>query len=150
MTNVHQFTGGRMTDAQYEKERTELRETYGDNRRQAGVRWEQELAKLFARTGWTTEELAAKEGKTYNFVMKQLRFGRFLNFGTTVPNVESLLSNLPERRFRRYWQRTCDGSGTRKSYNERQRFTEVQRLLVEESDVVLRQKNKLQRGSITR
>jgi hypothetical protein len=51
----------RMPEEVYERERTRLREIYGDSSKEAGARFEQELAKLFYRSGWTQEELAKKE-----------------------------------------------------------------------------------------
>jgi hypothetical protein len=53
-------------------------------------------------SGWTQEQLAKKEGKTIAWVAYRLRFGRFLNFSTTVENRQTLPSNLTERRFRSY------------------------------------------------
>lgn len=50
-----------------------------------------------------------------------MRFGRFLGFIATGYKSE----NLPERRFRSYWERT---QGT----NERQRFIQVSRLMEED------------------
>jgi hypothetical protein len=69
----------------------------------------------FHHTGWTQDELAKKEGKSQPWITVRLRFGRFLEFITTVINAQPLPSNLTERRFRSYWERT---SGD----NERQRF----------------------------
>jgi hypothetical protein len=133
-------TGGRMTDAQYEQERTELRQTYGESRQQAGARWEQELAKLFARSEWTQEALAKKEGKDRSYIGKLLQFGRFLNFVATATNAGNVLNNLSASRFRKYWISTGDGS---KDYNERQRFIEVKRLLTDEPDPIIRSKHRL-------
>ena len=70
----------RLTPEEYEQERLSLRETYGDSKRGAGVRYEQELARLFARSGWTQEELAKKEGRSQNYVSAHLCFGRFVKF----------------------------------------------------------------------
>jgi len=57
---------------------------------------------LFARSGWTQEELAKKEHKS--------RFGWFLIFFTNVNNAENSPLNLTERRFRDYWER-LDAAG---------------------------------------
>ena len=53
-----------------------------------------------------------------------MRFGRFLDFITTVINSENAHSKLIERKFRGYWKRT-DKTET----NERIRFREVLRLI---------------------
>lgn len=121
----------RMSEAQYDRERAALRETYGDNSKEAGAKRDQALALLFARSKWTQEELAKKEGKSQTHLAKMLRFGRFLSFSSTElkpenRNSDAILSakNLTERKFRDYWSRT-EGS------NERQRFVEVQKLMAE-------------------
>jgi hypothetical protein len=106
--------------------------------RWAGILWEQELARLFVRSGWTQEQLAAKEHKSQKWIDFYVRFGRFLTFSTTVlnpwisrltlfgrfldfapmgANAETLPNNLSERRFRAYWERSEKAGG-----NERQRF----------------------------
>jgi hypothetical protein len=119
---VNQMPGAlanRMSDAEFERAREELRERYGDNRAEAGNRYEQELAKLFWRSGWTQEELAAKEGKSRQWITQRLVFGRFLEFATMVAGAQNLPKNLSERYFRGFW------SQTDKDDNERQRFTAV-------------------------
>lgn len=121
------FRPNHMTAAEYEAERAKLRETYGDNRQEAGARFEQELARLFYRSGWTQEELAAREstllGKKVDrsYIARRLLFGRFLDF---VPSGHNLPTALTERRFRDYWERTDKDEG-----NERIRFGEVVKLL---------------------
>jgi hypothetical protein len=112
-----------MTAAEYDAERAKL----ADQRKHAGARFDQELAKLFLHSGWTQDELAKREGKGQTWVNYNLRFGSFLRFITTVINPESLPSNLTERRFRGYWEQTEKESG-----NERQRFIAVQKLIAEE------------------
>lgn len=109
----------RMSDDEFEREREELRERYGDNRTEAGNRYEQELAKLFWRSGWTQEELAAKEGKSRPYIAQKLIFGRFLGFVASATSAENLPKNLSEGYFRKFW------SQTDKDDNERQRFTAV-------------------------
>lgn len=126
---------GRMTVADYERERAALRETYGENSTEAAAKRDQALAKLFYRSGWTQEELADKESKSPQWISYRVRFGRFLQFSTTVEKFETLPSNLTERRFRSYWERTEKSEG-----NERARFLSVARLMQE--DTVLRQKNR--------
>jgi len=70
------------------------------------VRWEQELAGLFHRSGWTQGELAKKESKTHQWVAYRMRFGRFLNFATAVANPEFMPPGLAERAFRDLWEQT--------------------------------------------
>jgi hypothetical protein len=76
------------------------------------VRWEQKLALLFVRSGWTQEELAKREGKSRQWIEKYVRFGAFLTFATTVANPETLPISLTEGRFRTYWDATdkCGGN----------------------------------------
>jgi hypothetical protein len=108
-----------MTDADYDRERAVLRETYGANKTEAGARFEQELARLFYRSGWTQEALAKKEGKSQRWVSYALLFGRFLDFSTSGAN-GPIPANLTERRFRSFWERTDKEEG-----NERIRFKQV-------------------------
>ena len=51
-----------MSDYEYDAERARLRETYGDTAEEAGVKFEQALARLFHRSGWTQQKLADKRG----------------------------------------------------------------------------------------
>jgi hypothetical protein len=110
----------RMTEAEYDAERARL----GNSRKDAGDRWEQELARLFAKSGWTQEDLAKKEGKGRTWVVQRLCFGRFLNFVANATNPVPLPRNLTEGRFRKYWDNAdpCDG-------NERQRFALVDKAI---------------------
>lgn len=98
--------------------------TSGDNSpKQAGIRFEQALAQLFYRSGWTQEQLAQEEGKNRTRITQMLQFGRFLNFVTTGNNLpKDQFSKLSERSFRHFWARTEPGG------NERIRFLEVNRL----------------------
>jgi len=121
----------RMTEAEYEAERAKLRATYGDSSTEAAAKRDQAMALLFARSNWTQEELAAKECKSQKWVDFRLRFGRFLNFSTTVLNPESLPTNLTEGRFRKYWEEADKFSG-----NERMRFAAVQKAMRENLAVV--------------
>ncbi len=118
---------GHMTEAEFDLERKKLRELYGDSSTEAGAKRDQALAVLFYKSGWTQEELAEKEAKTRQWVAYRLRFGRFLNFATAVANPESLPKNLNEWRFRSYWDRT-----EKTDTNERTRFREVSRLILED------------------
>jgi hypothetical protein len=113
--------GVRMTEAEYDAARAEL----APDKAAAGIRWEQQLASLFYRSGWTQDELAKKEGKGKSWIAQRLVFGRFLAFAANSTMVE----NLTERRFRDYWDRTAEhGSG-----NERMRFKAVLDLMQSET-----------------
>lgn len=114
----------RMSDAEYEAERAKLRELYGESSTEAAAKRDQAMAILFYRSGWTQEELAKKEEKTQQWVALRIRFGRFLNFTTTVVNSDSLPKNLTERRFRSYWEQT-----NKAETNERIRFQAVIKML---------------------
>jgi len=123
---------GRMTEAEYDRERARLREVYGDTRQAAGARFEQELAKLYHSTGWSQDKIAQKEGKSQSIINRWLRFGRFLEFMPARHNLTNLPNNLTEWRFRSYWARVPDTFGG----NERQRFTAIARLMDEELGLV--------------
>lgn len=112
--------GRRMTDDEFDAEFQKIMATYGNSRKEAGDRWEQELAKFLYRSGWTQEKLAEKIGHTQSYIAKMLRFGRYLNFSPVGLNPGS----LNERQFRRAWEESPDFGG-----NERQRFMAVQEAL---------------------
>ena len=124
----------RMSEADFERERARLRALYGDSSAEAAAKRDQAMADLFWRSGWTQEDLAAKEGQTQQWVSYRLRFGRFLNFTTGVVNLESLPNNLSEGQFRRYW------SQTDRNLDERFRFQDVLELM--RKDLTVRQKNR--------
>lgn len=105
-----------MTEAEYRAERARR----GNSRKDAGDRWEQDLARLFAKSGWTQEDLAKVEGKGQTWINYRLRFGRFLSFITNEINAVPPPTNLTEGRFRKYWE-NADACGG----NERQRFALV-------------------------
>lgn len=128
----------RMNEAQYDTERAELRETYGTSSREASAKRDQALATLFYRSGWTQEELAKKEGKSQDWVSLRVRFGRFLNFTTTVVSSEIVPNNLSEGKFRSFWAQTD-------APDERDRFHEVIKALQRET--LIRQSNRPKIGS---
>jgi hypothetical protein len=73
-----------------------LRELYDESSVEAAAKRDQALAQLFARSGWTQEELARKESKTQQWVAYRIRFGRFLHFITAVIKTDSLPANLKD------------------------------------------------------
>lgn len=111
---------GRMTETAYLAARDALRATYGDTAVERTGLFDQELARLFYRSGWTQEQLATAEGKSQKWVSRRLLFGRFLGFIPTGIFPKS----LTERRFLGYWER-IDKTET----NERVRFLAVQQLM---------------------
>lgn len=117
--------GGRMSEAEYDVERAQL----APDKAAAGIRWEQALALLFYRSGWTQDELAKKEGKSKSSIGRSVIFGRFLALIAKSPVGEK----LTERRFREYWERTTS------SPNERIRFRAVLDLM--EADEPVRQRH---------
>lgn len=119
MSTVVPIPSGRMTEAEYKAERDKLPQ----DRDEAGAWFEQELALLFYRSGWTQQELAKKEGESQQYISYQLCFGRFLNFTTMVVKADFLPRNLTERKFRKYWEQTDTHQ------NERARFAEIIRAM---------------------
>lgn len=116
------LTSTQMTEAEFDAKRQEL-----GHRKHTGARWDQELARLYARSGWTQERLAKKEKVTHQRISQWQLFGRFLEFATTVAKSEIPLLGLTEGRFRSCWAMAFGAS------NERERFREVSRLLIEDS-----------------
>lgn len=80
------------------------------------------MAQLFFQSGWTQEELAAKEGKSRVWAQRQLCLGRFLDFSANVPN-GNILQNLTERGFRKFWEQTDASS-------ELRRFQQVKDMII--------------------
>jgi transcriptional regulator with XRE-family HTH domain len=128
----------RMTADEYEQERTQLRALYGASSAAAAAKRDQALALLFYRSGWTQEELAEKERMSQTWVNFRLRFGRFLNFITTVIKSDSLPNNLTEGRFRSFWEQT-DKAET----NERIRFRMVQQLMADHTVLINPRRKKI-------
>lgn len=112
------FKKNRMSERDYETHRQHIREIYGDSKNEAGIRWEQALATLMWQSGWSQEELAAKEGKAQSWVNYRVRFGRFL---TLYSGKISSGDNLTERRFRQYWDSTTG--------NDNRRFSQIAEMI---------------------
>jgi transcriptional regulator with XRE-family HTH domain len=106
----------RMTEAEYDAERGRLRDLYGESSAEAAAKRDQAMALLFARSNWTQEELAAKEGKSPQYIARRLKFGQFLNFSPIGESAEKLPPNLTEGRFRGYWAKTNKADNDRKRY----------------------------------
>jgi hypothetical protein len=122
-----------MTEADYDAERARIRETYGDSEEEAGARWQQELARLFYRSGWTQQKLAEKEGKKQQWIARQVKFGQFLDFTPIGVNTK-IGPAITEGAFRDCWDKT-DG-------NDRERFQQAAELLAERTEVLLRRKQR--------
>jgi transcriptional regulator with XRE-family HTH domain len=108
-----------MSEVEYDAARAALRATYGETSVEANAKRDQALARLFAHSNWTQEELAKKEGKSQSWIQYRLRFGRFLDFTTMVVKAENVPNNLTERRFRQFWEQT-DASGSKEEFRFRQ------------------------------
>jgi hypothetical protein len=131
---------GRMTEADYDRERAKIAPTKREAQQQGGIRWEQELAALFYRSGWTQEQLAEKEKKSRPYIGQLMQFGRFLAFADASANAENLPNNLSISRFRHYFDRTERGNG-----NERIRFKATLEMMRSET-VLSRSHVKLNHG----
>lgn len=122
-SNVVPFRGDNiMTPEQYDAERAKIDEVYGGSGAEAAAMRDRALATLYAKSGWTQERLAEREGKQQPWVAKRLCFGRFLN---SIPSGNTVQATLTERRFRGFWERT-------EGEVEGERFREVTRLMDEE------------------
>jgi len=113
----------RMSESDYEAAREQLRATYGDSSTEAAAHRDRAMALLFLQSGWTQEELAKKEGMSREWVLVRLRFGRFLNYVTSVTSSNYIPKRLTEGRFRSYWSQTGKNDG------ERARFRAVMQLI---------------------
>jgi hypothetical protein len=125
---MHGMISNQMTLDQYREARATLRGLYGDSKREAGVRYEQELSRLFYRSGLRAEDLAKEEGKSQGTVYKLLKFGRFLDFFEGTENSQKLLFGLNYGRFDNCWRQT-------KEKGEGPRFREVLRMLQEQPGI---------------
>lgn len=113
-----------LTDEEYDRAKADFVATYGENNKEAAALRDQAMAKLFARSGWTQEKLAAKELKPQNWVSRHLKFGHFLSFIPMGINSENLPKNLSERRFRSFWEQT-----DKNEPNDRIRFQAVLKMV---------------------
>jgi hypothetical protein len=116
-----------MSDEEYDRRHAELDATYGKDRREAGIRREQELARLFWRSGWTQERLAERERISQAEASRRIVFGRFLDFIPSSINAEIPTKTLTLGRFQTFWRQT-DSIG-----NERKRFQQVIDLMLAEA-----------------
>lgn len=119
----------RMTVAEYQKERQRIRDTYGDNNKEAIAKREQALAVFFYCSDWTQEELAEAEGQSQRQISSRLVFGRFLNFSVHHSKPGLPPPDLTQNRFFFFWKQTDRAGG-----NERQRFIAVMRLMSEQTN----------------
>lgn len=119
----------RMTEAEFDAAWAEQRERYGDSSVEAAAKRDQGMGLLFDRSGWTQEELAARIGKSQDWVSLRLRFGRFLHFTTVVVKRE-LPPNLTEGRFRKFWTETDPEP------KDEYRFSKVLKLMTDEPDLL--------------
>lgn len=128
-------TPGRMSPADYRRERDAITTTFGSSAREASSRFDQSLVKLFHRSGWTQEQLAQAEGVSQQHIQRKLVFARFLAFSENTPpgvnpetpDLKAKLATLTEKRFREYyWSRT-----DKAEQNERIRFRQVVRAMTE-------------------
>lgn len=108
-----------MTREEFTTRWSELLRTYGPTRQTAGAKAEQHMGELFARSGWTQEDIAAEVGMNRSRISHLLTFGRFLDFVTQGNNSDlaSLKRPLHEKRFRSFWTTTKEFKGS-----DRQRF----------------------------
>jgi hypothetical protein len=86
------------------------------------------VAKLLMQAkseGLTLKEIGDAVGKSFSWVDKQLRFGRFLRICTTCTNSFSPAKPLTEGRFRNNWKE----SGKRPKETEDERFARVLELV---------------------
>lgn len=123
-----------MTEQQFEarwKQNQEQRHAEG---KAVEAKWDQADALLLIESGWTQERIAAKVGKSQQWVDYQLRFGRFLNYNrgcNTLPDAPaaSLSPNLTERAFRDAWSQAPKRTAEGVKHPETERFELVREIL---------------------
>ncbi len=119
--------GAMMSETRFDQCLQQIEKEYARRREHADAYRDQEMARLFEKSGWTQERIAERMGKTKGWVCLRLTLGRFLAF-TTGKQTEFPVENLTERRFRGCWALTD------KKTSERERFAQTARLLAEARD----------------
>lgn len=101
--------------------------TYGPNKQTAGAKSEQHMSDLFARSGWTQDQIAGVVGMSFQHVSRMLNFGAFLvnSPAGESSNLALLKRPLTENRFRSFWKQTGAHKG-----NDRQRFRATWQLIL--------------------
>jgi hypothetical protein len=112
-----------MREADYKREREQIRAMYGDGKGSEKAQHERALGALWERCGWHQREIAKKEGKSQSYISQLITYGKFIATGNK-------FSSLTERAFRKYWLKT-DGSG---KANEASRFQQVTKMLEANAD----------------
>lgn len=114
----------RLSADEFAKKRAGIRQHHGSSGSEAAARYEQELARLFAESRWTQEELAKAEGKSPQQIARMLRFGRFLE----ISPIGEIPPGLREGRFRSCWEQTSR-QGEDKAEDDARRFKEALKLV---------------------
>jgi hypothetical protein len=109
-----------MTREDFRQERALLLQHYGEAPGEAATMRAQAFAKLYARSGWTQEQLAHEEHKTQRWMSYQIVFGEFL-----LRTDSSKTKELKEFRFRGWWKSTAQTQTTA------QRYVQVEEMLDE-------------------
>jgi len=132
-----------MSESGYDEERSKIESEYSLHKatgQNAAAIKERALADLFARSGWTQQQLAEREtlltGKRVSqpYIGYRLRFGRFLQFITQGYKSEKepflIPIDLNESIFRKkYWEQTDKA-------DERMRFRRVAEMIRQDTEVV--------------
>ena len=108
-----------MTQDQFDARLMHIEEQYAARRAGAEAYRDQEVARLFAECDWTQARIAARMGRSQNWVSKRLLFGRYLRFSTSGTKHESPHHSLTERRFREAWQATHTARHPKETDGER-------------------------------
>ena len=123
---------GKISVEQYDRERLALRAQYGDPRQGSGVKGaaDQALARMFVRSGWSTKEIADREGTTPESVMLRTRLHKVMAYceerGVAPP------ANLTAIMLRdKYWK----GVGRTGPRNHRQQLARVFAMMQSDRDL---------------